>query len=69
MHAAAFDVGELTDEATTLLLSASLDVQRTSLLIGKLRTCANQANDSSNGGIALKLRDLASKLEQRMLAS
>jgi hypothetical protein len=71
MQAAAFDVGELMDEAMTLRLSTSLDVQRTALLIGKLRTCANQASDGNGhgGGIALKLRDLANELEQRLLAS
>jgi hypothetical protein len=67
MQAATFDVGELMDEATTLLLSASLDGQRTSLLIGKLRTCANHTNGDGNGGVVQKLRALADQLEQRML--
>jgi len=68
MQATAFEVGDLLDEATTALLSASLDVPRTALLIGKLRTCANQTNGANGAGMAQKLRALADQLEQRMLA-
>jgi hypothetical protein len=64
----ALEVGELIDEATTLLLAISLDVPPTALLIGKLRTCANQTNDGNGAGMAQKLRDLSDRLEQRLLA-
>ena len=66
MKAAAFEAGELLDEAATSLLSASPDVPRTAPLIGKLRTWPNQSGDN---GLGQKLRDVADKLEQRMLAT
>jgi hypothetical protein len=62
------ELDELLDETNALLASATLNVRRTAELIGKLRTCADEAHDSGLADNARRLRKAADELEKRLMA-
>jgi hypothetical protein len=59
-------LGNLLDEANTLLLSAAPDVRQTAKLIGKLRTCADFADDDGDAKTASRMRHAVDALEKRL---
>ena len=65
MQTSDFDIGELLDEANTILFSAPLDAERAALLIVKLRICAKH---SIAGNGEENMREVADKLERRLLS-
>jgi hypothetical protein len=62
------DIDALLDEALTLLQSAAVDVRPTALLMGKLRTCAEQARDAGDAKGEQRMRQVADELERRLRA-
>ena len=63
------DVDDLLDEVNTLLLMAPLDRQHATLLIGKLRDCANEAREIGLADRERRLRRAVDDLEKRLLAT
>jgi hypothetical protein len=64
----ACDIHDLLDEAQALLPSATLEVRPTATLIGKLRSCAEEARDIGFTDAEQRLRQAADDLEQRLIA-
>lgn len=60
------DYNDLIEEARVLLLAVPLDVRQSAGLLGKLRTCAHDANDAGDVTGEKILCAAADELERRL---
>ena len=61
------DIHDLLEEANVLMLSPQVDVRDNATLIGKLRNCADQAQETGLADSAQRMQQVADTLQQRLL--